>query len=191
MQAVIDVRSDQPALPDWWKLGSGECRQGNWGFPGTFIGIGTGATGACQNPWAGGNIGGGYQWSTESKGDPSNPTEVVPGWGRIKIALARDTEVAIVAGQQYVAGVLTLDTAGDVDLGSGVCAGCALPGCLVLNQMELYQTVGSPGGDKIILTAPITRSNVTWQGGSIGGSGCPAAVPVHNVTWGSIKSLYR
>jgi len=177
MQAVIDVRSDQANLPDWWKLGSGECRQGNIVFPAGFIGVGTGATGACQNPWAGGNIGGGYQWNTESKGDPTNPSQVILGWGRLKLALARDTEVALVAGQQYVAGVITLDTAGDVDLGSGVCAGCLLPACLVLNQVELYQTVGAPGGDKHVLTAPITRSYVTWQGGSIGGAGCPASVP--------------
>jgi hypothetical protein len=191
MQAVIDVRaSTLTTLPDWWKLGLGECRDGNFSFPISLTGVGTGTSGVCRNPWAGGGTGGGFLWLSENKGDLEPPT-LSPGWGRVKLAFARDTEASLIQGQQYVAGVFTLDTFNDVDTGAGVCAGCALPACLVLNQIELLQVAGSPGGDLLILTAPETRAFVTWQGGAVGGGGCPIEVPAKNVTWGSIKAIYR
>jgi hypothetical protein len=186
IQAVVDVRaSTLTVLPDWWKLGIGECRDGNFNFPASLTGVGN--TASCRNPWAGGNTGGGFQYYTEAKdGVPSNP-----GWGRIKLAFARDTETALVSGTQYIAGAFNIDSFNDIDSGSGVCAGCALPACMVLNQVELYQTVGSPGGDIITLNTAGTRQHVTWQGGAVGGAGCPIVSPTRNVTWGSIKAIYR
>ena len=193
MQAVLDVRvQGLAALPDWWKVGVGECRDGNMIFPAGLTGIGTGTTGACQNPWAGGNTGGGFAWYSEILDDPGvPPNSPRPTWGRAKFAFARDTEANLVQGNQYIGGVVQLDTFNDVDSGSGVCAGCAVPACLVLNQMELFQTAGSPGGDVVVITAPGTRQYVTWQGGAIGGNGCPIEVPTRNITWGSIKAIYR
>jgi hypothetical protein len=192
IQGVIDVRTvNLTVLPDWWKLGVGECRDGNFIYPNSLTGIGTGTTGVCRNPWAGANTGGGFAWYSENKGDiPETPT-LAPGWGRVKIAFARDTETSLIQGQQYIGGVIAIDTFNDVDTGSGVCAGCALPACLVVNQIELYQVVGSPGGDILILTASDTRQFVTWQGGAVGGAGCPISTPARNVTWGSIKAIYR
>jgi hypothetical protein len=191
MQAVVDVRaSTLPTLPDWWKLGLGECRDGNFSFPVSLTGVGTGTSGVCRNPWAGGGTGGGFLWLSENKGDTEPPT-LSPGWGRVKLALARDTEASLIQGQQYVAGMFTLDSFNDVDTGGGTCAGCALPACLVFNQVELLQVAGSPGGDIVVLNTPATRAFITWQGGAIGGNGCPIEVPVRNATWGSIKAIYR
>jgi hypothetical protein len=189
--AGLDVRaSTLPTLPDYWKLGVGECRDGNFAFPVSLTGIGTGTTGVCRNPWAGGGLGGGFSYTSETRVTEVGPVPA-PGWGRMVLAFARDTEAQLIQGQQYVAGAFTLDTFNDVDTGGGVCAGCALPACIVFNSLELNQTAGSPGGDIFILTTPATRAFVTWQGGAVGGNGCPLEVPVRNVTWGRVKSIYR
>src|SRR5258705_9346055 len=66
--AVLDVRaSTLTTLPDFWKLGVGECRDGNFAFPVSLNGVGTGTTGVCRNPFAGSNTGGGFIYSTEIK----------------------------------------------------------------------------------------------------------------------------
>jgi len=188
IQGVLDFRTDQATLPDWWKLGVGDCRDGNFFYPGSFTGVGNTT---CTNPWAGANNGGGFAYYYQNKGnDPLTPTPWV-GYGRIKIAFARDTEKHLDSGAQYLAGVFTLDTNGDIDVGSGVCAGCALPACLVMNQIELYQVSLSPPQDVFVISNAATRQYITWQGGNVGGTGCPLEVPSRNVTWGSIKALYR
>ena len=191
ISAGLDVRSSSlPTLPDFWKLGVGECRDGNFSFPISLTGIGTGTTGVCRNPWAGGQLGGGFLYSSETRITEIGPVPA-PGWGRMTLALARADEAQLIQGQQYVAGAFTLDTFNDVDSGTGVCAGCALPACIVFNSLELNQSVGSPGGDIIILTGAAVRNFITWQGGAVGGNGCPLEVPVRNVTWGRVKSIYR
>jgi len=187
IQAVVDIKTNNATLPDWWRVGTGDCRDGNFSFPVALTGIGTGSTGVCQNPWLGGSTGGGFAFYFENKGDnPVTPTPW-PGYGRIKLAMARDTEKALLQGQQYIAGAFNLDTFGD----DGSCPGCLDPACLVLNAIELYQTSGAPPQDIYILSAPATRQWITWQGGAVGGSGCPGETPTQNKSWGSVKSLYR
>jgi hypothetical protein len=44
---------------------------------------------------------------------------------------------------------------------------------------------------EVRITAPLTSNFVTWQGGAIGGAGCPGATPAQNRTWGQVKSIYR
>ena len=160
--AGIDVRtSTLPTLPDFWKLGLGECRDGNFAFPAALTGVGTGTTGVCRNPWAGGGTGGGFSYTSETRVTDVG-TIPVPGWGRVVMAFARDTEAQLIQGQQYIAGAFTVDSFNDIDSGSGVCTGCALPACLVFNSLEMNQTAGSPGGDIIILTTQgsVTVSNI-------------------------------
>ena len=74
--------------------------------------------------------------------------------------------------------------------GTGSCAGCSDPVCIVLNSIKI--TAGGGANDEFIGNARSAGSNVvTWQGGvGGGGAGC-AAVPVRNRTWGAVKSLYR
>jgi hypothetical protein len=173
----ISLTGSAMPVPDWWKLSVGECRDGNLGFPASLTGIGTGTTGVCRNPWAGANTGGGYAYES------SYPPQ--PNVARFRTAFARDTETSLIAGQQYVGGVITLDTFNDVDTGAGVCSGCCQSVTIVLDVVRLYQTVGSPGGDIITLTTPGTRNFVTWNATSQ----CP--VPTRRATWGSIKTTYR
>jgi hypothetical protein len=182
IQSVMDIQTADPTLSDFWKLGTGECREGAYGFPVPLLNVGN--TASCRNPWAGGQTGGGYQY-TSGFGSPAR--------ARVLHAFARDTETSLVNGQQYIATMSTLDMFKDADVGDGECVGCAVPACLVLNQVELYQTAGQtpPSQDIYNLNTEATRRYVTWQGGAVGGSGCPAATPTRNATWGSVKSLYR
>jgi hypothetical protein len=179
--ALLDVQTADPTLPDFWQLGLGECRDGNFSYPASLTGIGN--TGSCRNPFAGGGTGGGFQYDVQPGGVRA----------RVQLAFARADEFALVAGAQYIAGMFTLDTFKDVDLGDGECAGCAVPACLVLNQINVLQTAGQtpPSQDQNVLTAAATRQYITWQGGAVGGAGCPAETPTKNKTWGSVKSLYR
>jgi hypothetical protein len=166
-------------LPDWWKLGVGECRVGNLASPNGFPGIGTGTTGACQNPWLGSiGTGGGFQY-TSNLGFPHNHA-------RLLTAFARGDVFPLVAGQQYLSQALTLDTVGDVLNDDGMCPGCCQSMMITLEKIELYQQVGSPGGDIITLTNPATRKFVWWQEVP-----CDAATATHRSTWGAIKATYR
>jgi hypothetical protein len=183
------MRTQSAQFPDWWRLAPGECREGMLVFPGSLNGIGTGATGACRNPWLGANLGGGYLWGSEDRCGSFYPCPA-PGWGFLRLAFARDTETYLAKDQRYIAGVITLDP----NLGDpGECAGCATPACFAVNQIELIQPAGQipPQEDIYIVNAPIERLFVTWQGGEIGGYGCPLSVPTRRTTWGAIKAIYR
>lgn len=69
----------------------------------------------------------------------------------------------------------------------GTCTGCLNKACIVLQQLLLSSNDQGPR----FVTNPSTRNYVTWQGGAIGGAGCPAATPTQSKTWGSVKTLYR
>lgn len=184
-QMVLDIQTDQASLPDYWRLGLGECRDGSFAFPVSLSGVGNTTT--CRNPWAGGGLGGGFQYTSEFES---------PARARVLMAFARDTEVPLIANQQYIAGMFTIDTIKDFDdgsIGTGQCDGCAAPACLVLNEVDVLQTAGQtpPAQDIYVLTAQATRRWVTWQGGAVPGGGCPGATPSKSATWGSVKALYR
>jgi hypothetical protein len=182
IQAVLDIQTADATLPDFWKLGVGECREGAFGFPIPLLNVGNTTT--CRNPWAGGQTGGGYTYLTGFES---------PARARVLLAFARDTETSLTLGQQYIATMSSLDMFKDTDVGDGECVGCAVPACLVLNSVELFQTAGQtpPDQDIYVMNTQATRRYVTWQGGAVPGGGCPAATPTRNATWGSVKSLYR
>jgi len=162
-------------LPDWWKLGVDECRDGNLVAPTTFSGIGTGATGACQNPWLNAPTATGFQY-TSDLGFPHNHARLVT-------AFARNDEFALVAGQQYLSQVLTLDTIGDVLNDDGLCPGCCQSMMISLEKIELYQSDNTP---PITLTSPAPRKHVWWNEVP-----CDAATSAHRTTWGAVKATYR
>jgi hypothetical protein len=139
-----------------------------------------------SSPWGGvHDHAGGYQWLS----DDTIYEGLFIASGRLKLAFARATTTVLEAGQRYLGGVITLDPArpplpaidappvlaarhgsqaapqGESAPADLPCAGCGLPACIVLNQVELYQEVGSPGGDIIVLKFPIDHGFVTWQGG--------------------------
>jgi hypothetical protein len=177
----LDGPSIYPPLTDWWRLGIGECRDGDLAFPASLSGIGTGTTGTCQNPFAGANTGGGYLYR--------QPENALDGYVELLTAFARDTEIALVQEQQYISGVINLDTYGDVaSEGIALCSGCCEKRAIVLDWIELYQTAGQvpPQQDIYILNTAATRQYVLWQD-----QWDLCLTPTRRTTWGAIKKTYR
>jgi hypothetical protein len=69
---------------------------------------------------------------------------------------------------------------------AGTCAGCLVPACIFLQGIRVYQA-GSP---MMELFTPSSRNFVFWQGGALAPPGC-LYTPTANMTWGSVKALYR
>lgn len=176
IQAVIDIQTSSPILPDFWRRGLSECADGNVIFPGSLSGLGN-AT--CFNVWAGANTGGGYDYASGFGG---------PARARLRVVFARDFPTSTTYGQHYLGGSVELDTFKDVDTGFGECAGCQVPACLVLNSLELFQVAGSLPVDQYTMSNADIRNWITWQGGD---PSCVGATPTKNKTWGSVKSMYR
>jgi hypothetical protein len=167
-------------LSDWWRLGVGECRDGNLTYTLPQSGIGTGTTGACQNPWLPApHSASGFQYFSNFMGNPNQ--------ARLSTVSANDAPIALTAGQQYHAGLITLDTIGDIpNAGDPACPGCCQPMLITLGRLQLFQVAGSPGGDITTLFDPATRNYVWWQQ-----NGGACATPAKRTTWGSIKTTYR
>ena len=181
-ELVIDLLSTTAPLPQWWAFRTvGSCRQNalssNFVAPGTLIN--------CVDPWSG-----------QAAGGIGNYTQVAPGGGwtisptvesqhaRMVIAIATASPGPIDADVEYFSGNVTINNTKTV--GTGACAGCADPVCIVLNSVKITQGVGI--GDFTLSTPVSANSNmVTFQGT---GADCNA-VPVRNTTWGAVKGLYR
>lgn len=161
------------AVPDYWKMQAGECNAG--------AGIGTvnpGATAPCvtTNIFDGAYSGGGYA--------QSYPTASRIRF-RVDWATGAPVPPSLTVGLLYPAFKMQFDPDNGVNVG---CAGCDVPACLVLNQVEVF---GFATGEDYVITTQDVKQFITWQGGAVGGQGCPAETPAQNKTWGSVKALYR
>lgn len=183
-EAVLDFASPAPSLPSWWLFkNAGTCRQN--ALSANFVAPAT--PGACAD-WTSGQAGGGI--GSYNVGTFSGPTTA-----RMTIALAVpiSVNVGLVAGQEYFSNNLVIRN--DKTVGTDACAGCATPVCIVFTSLRVTTPVSQ--NDRTLTTATNgTDSNyATWQGGagvtSFNGSGCPAATPARQPTWGSVKALYR
>lgn len=118
------------------------------------------------------------------------PDKVIVGSGRILSvnAVPSTSPVALVLADNP-AGNGTWNTGrfnlnSQKTVGTPSCAGCTEPVCIVLNSVNIT-TVGNLNNRLCSGGAPLDR--VTWQGA---GADCQS-VPVKNVSWGRVKSLYR
>ncbi|MFI5372651.1 MAG: hypothetical protein ACHQ52_13930 [Candidatus Eisenbacteria bacterium] len=159
-------------LPDWWKLGPGQCRDGAFTFPAATSGLGS----TCTDIWIGHETGGGFV------AQPVSPSRI-----RIVMDFAAADTAQVTAGVRYVGGVATLDRQSTVPGGSSVCAGCLEGVSLYLQGVELF---GFSPSEDYMLSYQDTRQFVLWQGGDTYGPFC-VPDPTRNATWGAIKSMYR
>jgi hypothetical protein len=162
----MEGQSDQPALPDWWKLGAtGDCRTAKAGFNANFSTL----TSACIDWYATSTLlVGGYSWET-------NKAHVV-------IAAAIDAPMALDPDVEYYAGQLTVLNSKTV--GTGLCAGCSFG-----MKWGLYEVMASGNdGQQIRVTEPLANQCLDWNNTT---QLCAAPVPARNTTWGQVKSLYR
>ena len=176
-ELVFDLQSSTATLPAWWAFkNTGTCRLSS-----LTVNFTTNASDVvCVDEFAGAGAGGIGAYNIGYGGNPAR--------ARLTVAIAVPASaIAIVtAGTEYFAMNLAINNLKST--GTGSCAGCLTPVCLVFNSIKLTQPVGL--GDTTIGN-PAGGNFVTWQGGAIGGGGCPAATPTHNTTWGAVKSLYR
>jgi hypothetical protein len=181
-ESVLDLASASAVLPAWWAFKNvGTCRI-------TALSVSFGNPSAINCPdWSSGQAAGGIGAYTIGERGPNT--------ARIKVVsavpLAGLTD--LFTGQEYFAYSLAINNTKTV--GTGACAGCLDPVCIVFNSIKITTPVGS--NDRT-WTGPTngTDSNfATWQGGGgvvVGPNvGCPAATGTKNATWGAVKSLYR
>jgi len=182
-EIVLQLASAGASLPAWWDLyNAGTCRPTalsvnsladpgdvscpDWSSGQMFVGIGAycGSTGTCVD-------------------HPLNANTV-----RIKLveAVAQQFATTLIGGQEYF--VFNLDIQNSKTVGTGACAGCSTPVCIVLNSIDVV-AAGNIEHRKLTTASSPGGNYVTWQGGA--GTNCPAATPTRNSTWGSVKSLYR
>jgi hypothetical protein len=182
-EVVIDLAAADATLPAWWGFkNAGTCRQAsqsmNFVIPGTAV--------VCAD-WANGQAAGGI--------GAYNIGERGPNTARVKAAIAVPASALadLFAGQEYFSYNLVMNSANTV--GTGSCAGCEVPVCIVFNSLKVTTQIAA--NDRTI-SGPTNGSDsnfATWQGGGVpvtpGGTGCGAATPTKNATWGAVKSLYR
>jgi hypothetical protein len=172
---LIDLQSASDPLPAWWQMkNSGTCRP-------LSLAANTGP-GSCVDTWQGQGVAGIAAYITNAV-LPSEPTNRARLLGSISVPTAAAGNVD--PGTEYFCLIVRINNAKSTGLGA--CAGCNDPVCLVLNEVLL--TSNNSGDNRIV--NPLVGNFATWQGGAIGGAGCPAATPTSNKTWGQLKSIYR
>ncbi|MEY4374874.1 MAG: hypothetical protein RL760_1041 [Candidatus Eisenbacteria bacterium] len=183
LEIVLTLASASPTMPAWWAFrNAGTCRTSalTMGFNAP-----TGSVNCVDwdptNSMAGGI--GAYQF----------PSAVGPNTSRIVavVAVPQSALADLVTDQEYFAFRFGINHTKTV--GTGACGGCEVPVCLLLQKIDVI----TPTSHQALSTWWMSPDDLyaTWQGGAgvstSLGSGCPAATPTRNATWGAIKTLYR
>jgi hypothetical protein len=173
----LEISSAAGNLPDWWKAGIGECREGA-----VSASLSPGSTlGQCQNPWLGAQTGGGSYWASGFGG---------AGRTLMSLAFARAEECALAAGTRYLAAVISVDGSEN-----STCSGCTAEVCIAVTKFEISQTrdpntkLDGPSSDEQIIYTRSTSSSVVSMNARGGDSPCGSTV--RNRTWGQVKTTYR
>ena len=184
LEIVINLASASPTLPAWWQFkNAGTCRQ--LSLSASPVPADPTVTN-CPDWGAGGQAGGLAAYAIGLFG---------PNSARILLAWAVPPQsLRFLSGRhEYFAQKLAIDHAKTV--GTGACAGCTTPVCIVLQSVNM--TTPNFANDRW-LTGPANQTDsdyATWQGGlGVGsplGTGCPAATPTRRRSWGEVKALYR
>jgi hypothetical protein len=175
VELIVDFIAQSATMPAWWQ---GSCRT-----PVTMNAAISGAAANCFD-WANGGGLGGVASIIENYAYGVNTARIIGGFA---VAPPGVDIVALPAssGTEYFAFNMVLSNTKTT--GTGSCAGCATPMCLVFNNVK--GAIATPGVYTINIGAANSPSSnvITWQGA---GADC-AAVPTKNTTWSQVKSLYR
>ena len=189
-EIVIDIASGGATLPAWWQFrNAGTCRQAAL----TMNAVNSALAVNCSDWASGGQSGGIGAYNVGTRGP--NTSRVVAA-----LAVAASGAADLTPGQEYFSFNMLITNVKTV--GTGNCAGCSTPVCIVFNSINVVPPVALGDGVKLSGPSNGTDSNfATWQGGAGvvvppgpwtgGGTGCPAATPTTNKTWGQVKTLYR
>jgi hypothetical protein len=170
-ESILNIDFGGP-VPDYWRFDPSGCMAGSF-----MIGAPLSASPCAANPFDPSFTGSGYVASLVS------PT-------RLQVSISSETGApvppSLTAGLLYPAFTLAIDP--DLGIHTG-CAGCSQAACLSLVSV-LYHGPNT-SYPAFTITTPDVRASISWQGGAVSGTPCPAATPTRNGTWGSVKALYR
>ncbi len=158
MSAQVDINSNSPTLPDWWKHGSTACR-GTSGLSAQFDFL-SGPT-SCTDFFVGQAFGG---FAYDIGFGNAHRARL-----RMQAAVPADSRGPINPTLEYYAFKIAITR--NRTTGAQSCAGCDEPMCVVLNEVGLFQPF-LVGYDPQILN-PLDRNFVTWQAQL---AGCPITV---------------
>jgi len=171
IEATMRFQVQATFVPDWWQFwSSGTCRQSALSTSVDFL---TAPQQVCADAWAGLGAGGITSYLTSTSLNP-------PATAFLRLAFAVANAVPLQRFVEYYGFRTTVTFAKTT--GTGACTGCTTPVLISLDEIKTSQSDGTVEHD----TTPISNACVSWQSGS----GCQI-VPVRNVTWGRIQSLYR
>jgi len=169
----LDIQTNSGTLPCWWNF---TVAPRNTGYSMDFLACATNAF----DYWS--TIPGGAAGGPAAFLQPNNSVPRIRIVANFAVSADEVQPVPQSTGEIY-SFTIRLKHGATV----GACTGCLTSACFVLNRIFVTNK-DAPAQD---LTTPSSRNFVFWQGGAIATPGCPAAVPVQNKTWGSVKTLYR
>ena len=187
-EVVLELASAGAALPPWWQYrNAGSCRQNALSVtlqpnPADVV---------CED-WSGLQAQGGLAaYCTSAFQCPVAPSANNVAIIKLVSAVPQEAARDLTGGVEYFDFNILINHTKTV--GTGSCAGCDVPVCIVLNSINV---VDRGNASRFLATPTGPGTNVvTWQGGGVPvtprGAGCPAATPTTRSTWGSVKSLYR
>ena len=172
LSSELQIYSQQPALQDWWKHGSGQCR-GTGGLSVSFDF--TQGFSNCTDVYGGVGAGGlAYDVGFAS-----------PSSARLRIqgAIPIDNRLSLENGVEYYAYTLQIARAS----GGAGCGGCSGVACISVVSIQLFQP--PEAGFDPEITHAASRAYASWQGSPA--TPCSGANGATSRTWGQVKSLYR
>jgi hypothetical protein len=180
IEIVMDiiVGDGTSTIPAWWEInGAGACRSTSLGANSLVN-----ASNTICNDWASGTSLGGL--AAYNIGG-SIPVANQPAHRRVVAGFAVPAPgVDVPANLEYFAFNITINNLKSV--GTGSCAGCSTPACIVLNSINVVAGIATHD----LLSGGATGAGsdmATWQGV---GPSC-ALVPTKNATWGQVKAMYH
>ena len=177
LELTVDIQHSAPVLPDWWRFNVAGCRSGSLGADTDF-----GQVSTCQEMWQAPAAGGVLSYVVGMPRGGANQAGVLIGF-----SLPSGQLRTLDATSMYYAARILIANDGTT---TG-CGGCEDAACLVLNSIRVLRPPrpdGVPSGDVVVTTPGAGSGNwASWQAAT---ANC-AAVPVRNMTWGAVKSLYR
>ena len=173
ISAQVDLCTMGWTFTDWWAHGAGQCR----GTGALVLSLDfTEGPFSCADVYFG-QAAGGYAYDV-GYGTPARARL------RIQCAVPIDNRLAVDPSTEYYA--FKVSFARSKSTGTGSCAGCSTPACIILNSVQLFQPPEQNNDPEI--SNPVNTNYAYWQSAP---PGCPLSVPVANATWGQIRSRYR
>lgn len=185
IEAYLTIGSDAPSPPDWWRLGLGGCRESA-----VSMAASTDLGGSCASFWGGDPnvymmIQPYFSWRNNFPVNPQSDVYLV--LGGILASGPPYADRTFNDSQELTALRFTVSRAKTT--GSGSCAGCAYPACVVLTGVHLVSANDQTSADGVYVTYSQAGNSLQHNGAYAYCAG--GAVPARNRTWGAVKSLYR